>query len=209
MDTSSSENKSIIYESIVNSNYINPKDGTKQQNMTKEDIKEKLSGFRTLNEKNYKYLLTLPIFKTWIRYYNPKTKQFRIGGLLMKVDPELRFIMLVNTGLKKSWSVQLKDNIIFVPDPKYENDINKQNKDDKDIKYKQNKDDKDIKYNKQNDNIKKKEYLIKEKLYKLYLEGNLKKESKVQDIPDPEKIKECAKKDKLYNLYLSGKLKII
>lgn len=196
MDTSNESIKSIIYESIVNSNYINPKDGTKQQNMSKEDIKEKLSGFRTLNEKNYKYLLTLPIFKTWIRYYNPKTKQFRIGGLLMKVDPELRFIMLVNTGLKKSWSVQLKDNIIFVPDPKHENNIIE-------------KENKDIKYNKQDDNIKKKEYLIKEKLYKLYLEGKLKKESKIQEKEDPEKIKECAKKDKLYNLYLSGKLKKI
>lgn len=182
------------YDSMVNSKYKNPKDGSKQSKLTKAEIKEKLIGYKTLHEKDYKYLLTLPVFKTWIKYYNHVTKEFRVGGLLMKVDPELRFITLVNTGIKKSWSVQLKtnENIIFVPEL---------------VKVKVDTSEVEPVLETQN----KKDYIIKEKLYKMYLEGKLQKNKQPEKEPetDPEKIKECATKEKLYKLYNEGKLKRI
>jgi hypothetical protein len=192
--TSKSEN-SVKYESIVNSKYKNPKEGSKQSKLTKAEIKEKLIGYKTLNKKDYNYLLTLPVFKTWIKYYNHVTKQFRVGGLLMKVDPELRFITLVNTGIKKSWSVQLQtnENIIFVPEPSKRLSVTV--KDDEPVSKAENK--------------KRKDYIIKEKLYKMYLDGKLQKNKQPEPEMDPEKIKECATKEKLYKLYNAGKLKRI
>ena len=187
--TSSSGSGSDKYnfDSLANSTYIKPISGSLQDNMLKEDMKKKLIGYKTLKEHNHSVLLTLPLFKTWIRYYNPTTKQFRMGGLLMKVDSELRFIMLVNTGIKKSWSVQLKDNIIFIPDNDHPeiHGIIKEN------------------------TIQQKEYIIKDKLYKMYLEGKLQKNTTTEPNTDPEKIKECAIKEKLYKLYTNGKLKRI
>lgn len=199
------------YDSIINSDYKNPKGGSKQSLLSKTEIKEKLAGYKTLHKDDYRYLLTLPPFKTWIKYYNPTTKQFRVGGLLMKVDPELRFLTLANTGLKKSWSVQLKnhENIIFVPDPKSNvnvpttvaNTVNVTTNVTKDIETRQ--------LIEENE-IKRKEFMVKEKLYKMYLEGKLKKNTEGKDREeeqDPEKIKECATKEKLYKLYKNGKLK--
>ncbi len=137
-------------------------------------------------------MLTLPVFKTWIKYYNQVTKQFRVGGLLMKVDPELRFITLVNTGIKQTWSVQLKtnENIIFVPE------LVKVKVDTPEV---------------ESEDENKKDYIIKEKLYRMYLEGKLQKNKQPEQEPetDPEKIKECATKEKLYKLYNAGKLKRI
>jgi hypothetical protein len=145
-----------LFKSISDSNYKKPKGGTYQDNLSKSEIKKKLIGFKSLKTKEAKkYLLTLTPFKTWIKHYNPTTRQFRTGGLLLKVDPKLRFIMLVNTANKISWSVQLDDNIIFVPDPL------KKEQEEKDKK------DREI-------NIKKEE-IIKDKLYKLFITGKLKK----------------------------------
>jgi hypothetical protein len=189
-DDSSSNSSKVKYDSMVNSKYKNPKEGSKQSKLTKAEIKEKLIGYKTLHEKDYNYLLTLPVFKTWIKYYNRVTKQFRVGGLLMKVDPELRFITLVNTGIKSSWSVQLKtnENIIFVPElVKVKVETSEVESEDKN----------------------KKDYIIKEKLYRMYLEGKLQKTKQPEPETDPEKIKECATKDKLYKLYNEGKLKRI
>lgn len=135
------------YSSLVDSGYTKPKSGSKQDNMTKEEIREKLQGYRALKTMQEKrYLLSLKPFKVWIRYFNTQTKEFRVGGLLKLVDPELRYIMLVNTNKNLTWSVQLKDNIIFVP---------------KDLEEKQ--------------KAKEKEQLTKEKLFKLYKEGKLAK----------------------------------
>lgn len=185
---SESNSCSVKYDSMVNSKYKNPKEGSKQSKLTKTEIKEKLIGYKTLHEKDYKYLLTLPVFKTWIKYYNRVTKQFRVGGLLMKVDPELRFITLVNTGIKRSWSVQLKtnENIIFVPElvkvKVYTPEVESEDEN-------------------------KKDYIIKEKLYRMYIEGKLQKNIQKEPETDLEKIKECTIKDKLYKLYNAGKLK--
>lgn len=135
------------FTSIVESGYKKPKEGSKQDNMSKEQIREKLQGYRALKTiQDKRYLLTLKPFKVWIRYFNTKTNEFRVGGLLKLVDPEMRYIMLVNTNKNLTWSVQLKDNIIFVP---------------KDIEEKEKE--------------KEKEKVTKEKLYKLYKEGKLSK----------------------------------
>ena len=71
---------------------------------------------KTLKEK--KILRYMTPFKTWIRYLNIHNKKFRTGGLLLKVEyPD--YIMLVNPKLNLTWSVQLNDHIIYVPDKEY------------------------------------------------------------------------------------------
>lgn len=39
---------------------------------------------------------------------NARSKKFRLGGWLTKVDPSLRYLRLVNPYAKRSWSVQLR-----------------------------------------------------------------------------------------------------
>lgn len=134
------------YTSLTDTNY---KGKSKQAEMTKEQIKEKLKGYKALKTANdKKVLLELQPFKTWVRYFNTETKQFRVGGLLKLVDPDLRYIMLVNTAKGITWSVQLNDNIIFIPDPEKQKEKLKE---------------------------KLKEECEKDKLYKLYKAGKLKK----------------------------------
>jgi hypothetical protein len=126
--------RDVKYSNLNSTGYKKPKSGSRQDNFNRDEI---------LKEKQL--LTQLPNFKTWIRYYNTETKQFRTGGLLMKVSfPD--YIMLVNTAKNITWSVQLKNNIIYVPDPK----IAKQKE-------------------KEND----KETAIKEKLFNLYKSGKL------------------------------------
>jgi hypothetical protein len=80
-----------------------------------------------------KVLERLPLFKTWVRYYNTQTKQYRVGGLLMKVVyPD--YIMLINTAQNLTWSVQLKDNIIYIPHPKVAEEKRQEKKRDNIIK---------------------------------------------------------------------------
>lgn len=147
-----SESTPYQFTSIVNSNYKKPKGGTQQENMTKEQVKERLKGYKVLKTmKEKRELLTLQPFKVWIRYFNTVTKEFRVGGLLKLVDPDLKYIMLVNTRNKLTWSVQLKDTYIFIP-----KDIKEKNRE-KELEKEQFK----------------KEQLIKEKLYKLYITGQL------------------------------------
>lgn len=103
---------------LLESNYNIPKNGTIQDNLTSEQILDKLKNYvplKTLREKEV--LTTLQPFKTWIKYINKDSGKFRNGGLLMKVVyPD--YIMLINSVSKLTWSVQLKDNIIFVKHPK-------------------------------------------------------------------------------------------
>lgn len=95
-----------------------PQYKSRQNKFTDEEIEEKLRGYvplKTMEQK--KYLETLTPFKTWIRYHNTKLDQFRTGGILVKVSyPD--YIVLRNTNNNVAWSVQLKDNIIYIPDPK-------------------------------------------------------------------------------------------
>ena len=150
------KSKGKSYISIKNSKYKKPITGTKQDFLTKEEIRNKLKGYKALRTfEDKKYLLKLKPFHVWIRYFNTNTNEFRIGGLLQKVDPELKFIMLINTTNKISWSVQLKDNIIFIPKNYEEKQQQKQRLKKEKLKEKQN------------------EMIIKDKLYKLYLDGKL------------------------------------
>jgi hypothetical protein len=85
---------------------------SRQDLLTEEDIKSKL--------KNYKRIRNIPELKdvkpsTWVKYFNTDKKLFRVGGVLTNNGyPD--FFILKNPYNKKSWSVQLKDNVFFVPD---------------------------------------------------------------------------------------------
>jgi hypothetical protein len=143
------------FQRITDSKYKKPITGSKQENMEIDDIKKKLQGYIKLKSmEDKKILTTVPPFKTWVRYINNETKQFRTGGLLMKVNyPD--YIMLVNTAKNLTWSVQLSENTIFIPDPK-----EMENKREKE---KQKKD---------------KEETIKNKLYEMYKNGELQSKRK-------------------------------
>lgn len=99
--------------------YEKPSDGSVQENLSDEQKLKLIKHFiplRTMKEKEY--LLELPTHKPWIRYYNLKSKQFRLGGLLCRVQfPD--YIILMNYRTKVFWSVQLKDNIIYVSNKDY------------------------------------------------------------------------------------------
>lgn len=137
----------LQFKSISTSNYKKPASGSRQDNLSKEEIKERLKGYIPLRSMQEKKILTkLPYFKTWVRYINENTKQFRTGGLLMKVVyPD--YIMLANTNQSLTWSVQLKNNMIFIKNPQ-------------ELQEQQEK--------------KKKDEQIKDKLYEMYKKGQLK-----------------------------------
>lgn len=143
---SSSYCRPVQYSGLSQTGYKKPNSGTRQDNLSRDDILERLENYIPLKTMKEKQLLTqLPIFKTWVRYYNTTTKQFRTGGLLMKVEyPD--YIMLVNTAKKITWSVQLQNNIIYVQDPKIKKQKEKENE---------------------------KEIAIKEKLFDMYKNGKL------------------------------------
>lgn len=148
---------------IAKTRYKKPISGSKQDLFTKDEIIKRLENtipLKTMEEK--KILTKLPYFKTWIRYYNTKTKRFRIGGNLMKVVyPD--YIVLVNLNNKISWTVQLKDCIFYITDPsmkKDETNINNTNKLNNNSNNK----------NKSKDDMEDK---IKDKLYSLYKQGKL------------------------------------
>ena len=140
----------VAYKSLIESNYKKPINGSRQDNFTRDDILKRLENCVQLKSIQDKQMLEeLPIFKTWIKYYNTTTRQFRTGGLLMKVMfPD--YIMLINTAQNITWSVQLKDNIIYIPDQT----IVKQTQ-------------------KQKEESDRKEKMIKEKLYDMYKRGKL------------------------------------
>lgn len=166
---SKSKSKGPKFESIVNTslNYTRPRKGTKQDNYKKEDIIKQLNGFiplRTIEEK--KILTQLPIFRTWIKYINMETKQFRTGGFLMKVQhPD--YITLANPRTKVSWSVQLNNNIIFIRDPRKNEETTEY---DTDTYYDT---DTFTETQTQTQTTDNEIEIIKDKLYKLYLKGQL------------------------------------
>jgi hypothetical protein len=161
----------VTFKSIVQSNYTKPVYGSKQDNLTIDEIKEKLQGYVSLKSMNDKKVLTmLPLFKTWVRYYNIEKKQFRTGGLLMKVVyPE--YITLANTVSKVTWSVQLKDVIIYILHPDVASKRMEENEERRKEKTKETQMERKI----EKQNEKKKEKVIKDKLYDLYKKGELRK----------------------------------
>ena len=64
------------------------------------------------------------------------------------------YIMLINPNQNVSWSVQLKDNIIYIQDPRKQEMTRKQKEEERREK-------------------KEKERLVKEKLYEMYQNGRL------------------------------------
>jgi len=113
--TSKQKNKNG-FKTIASLNYKKDETKTMQSKMSKQDILNKLEGFISLNNiEEMSVLETLPIMKTWVRYMNKETKQFRLGGLLLKVEYP-KYIVLANTTHKIVWSVQLNNNVLFIKD---------------------------------------------------------------------------------------------
>jgi hypothetical protein len=120
----SKKKKSNNCRSLKKSKFKKPVNGSIQENFTKQEIKDRLIDYiplsLPLDTADKKVLLNLKPYKTWIKYYNVEKRQFRVGGLLTKVDPEFRYLMLTNTKFKLCWSVNLKTNVLFIPDPEIE-----------------------------------------------------------------------------------------
>jgi hypothetical protein len=149
-DGTETERDNCKFRSICDVKYKKPENGTKQENLTRDDVIKQLDKYIPLKTiKDKRYLEHLPLFKCWIKYFSLKTRQFRLGGLLIKVCyPD--YIMLLNPTHKITWSVQLNDNIIYMPDPRLI-DLNKSEKDPE----------------------KSKERFIKNKLFDMYKRGKL------------------------------------
>lgn len=88
-----------------------------QNTLTVEQIKARLEGYTALKTiDEMKILKKLPLYRTWVKYIVKDTKQYRGGGMLIQsCYPE--FIILKNMQNKVSWRVNLDDVIIFVKDP--------------------------------------------------------------------------------------------
>lgn len=142
------------YITVSRPQYKKPQQGSIQDNFTKEEILRRLQNcipLKTIQEKSI--LNDLPIFKTWIRYYNVEKRLFRVGGLLLKSGyPE--YIMLINPKQNVTWSVQLKNNIIYIQDPRKQEMTRRQKEEERRAK-------------------KEKERMVKEKLYEMYQNGKL------------------------------------
>jgi hypothetical protein len=142
------EERDLVRHVNVSSNKVPRKIWTREEMM--ERIKDYIP-LKTMNEK--RLLLEYPVIKTFIRYFNVKTNQFRAGGLLVKVVyPD--YIVLTNTVNKVFWSVQLKDNIIYVPHPEKFR-LNEKRKEEEKKKDAQ------------------REKMIKDKLFQMYKQGRL------------------------------------
>ena len=89
-------------------NYTRPNQ-THQELLSNQDIKNKLKDYKKVDDINKIQL------GTHIRYFvvdqKTKTNLFRLGGILNKIDPNLRYITLTNGNL--SWSVQLSNSILY------------------------------------------------------------------------------------------------
>jgi hypothetical protein len=92
----------------TNNTYIRPNQ-THQELLSNQDIKDKLKDYKKIDD------ISSTSIGTHIRYFNidpkTKTKLFRLGGFLNKIDPKKRFITLNNGNL--SWSVQLSSSILY------------------------------------------------------------------------------------------------
>jgi len=174
-DESSNYTTKDGFISIVDSGYKKSKYGSKQDRMIGDDIVAHLDNYTALKTiKEKKILKRIRPFKTWIRYLNLKNKKFRVGGLLMKVVyPD--YIMLVNPKLNLTWSVQLEDNIIYIPDKDYKDYKKEYNKENplndlqkEEIKKKKEKEEK-IKIKEKE----KEEEILKDHLLLLYKNGKL------------------------------------
>ena len=80
-----------------------------QEKLSPSEIKKKLEEYSQVED------IRKVSIGTHMRYFtfNPKTgeKQFRLGGFLSKIDPEMKYVILQNGSF--SWSVQLSGTVFF------------------------------------------------------------------------------------------------
>jgi hypothetical protein len=93
---------------ITRSHYNRPTK-TFQDTLSNADIKDKLKDYKKVND------ISKVMMNTHLRYFTKDKKTgnqlFRLGGVLTKVDPELRYVILSNGDL--SWSVQVGTSTFF------------------------------------------------------------------------------------------------
>jgi hypothetical protein len=90
--------------------YERPKH-THQDLLSSNDINTYLKNYKLV--ENITDIQNIPI-GTHIRYFTiqaDKTKKFRLGGYLQKIDPQYRYITLTNGTI--NWSAQLNSSIIY------------------------------------------------------------------------------------------------
>lgn len=109
--------------------YVRPKK-TLQEKFSKEEIAEKLIGYREVKDAEELNNLIGSDFRYFVyeKTGSKVLKKFRIGGKLIKIDPNNKYIVLA-TGLppnQKTWSVQLDNSELYVK-LKVEDVINNQN----------------------------------------------------------------------------------
>ena len=101
------ENKNITKRLTRDNNYSRPKK-TYQDNLSPDEIKQKLEEYKKIND------ITKADLNTHLRYFiidKTGNKQFRLGGFLNKIDKDLKYVILSNG--KFSWSVQIDNSIFF------------------------------------------------------------------------------------------------
>ncbi len=93
---------------ITRSQYNRPTK-TFQDTLSNADIKDKLKDYKKVTD------ISKVIMNTHLRYFTKDKKTgnqlFRLGGVLTKVDPELRYVILSNGDV--SWSVQIGTSTFF------------------------------------------------------------------------------------------------
>ena len=98
----------VITKRLARTSYNRPTK-TYQDTLSNTEIKDKLKDYKKVND-----ISKIPI-NTHLRYFTKDTNTgdqlFRLGGVLTKIDPEMRYVILSNGNL--SWSVQIKISTFF------------------------------------------------------------------------------------------------
>jgi hypothetical protein len=104
-------NPPIITKRLSRDTNYKPTGSTYTQQLSEAEIKKKLEDYTRVKKEE---VPSIPL-NTHIRYFsiNPKTgeKQFRMGGMLTKHDPNNQYIVCSNGTL--SWSVQIANSIFY------------------------------------------------------------------------------------------------
>jgi hypothetical protein len=98
----------VVTKRLTRTNYNRPTK-TYQDTLSNNEIKDKLKDYKKVND-----ISKVPI-STHLRYFVKDKKTgnqlFRLGGVLTKIDPEMRYVILSNGDL--SWSVQINNSTFF------------------------------------------------------------------------------------------------
>jgi hypothetical protein len=97
----------VITKRLSRNDYNRPAK-TYQDTLSNTDIKDKLKDYKKVND------MSKISISTHLRYFTKDkngNQLFRLGGVLTKIDPELRYVILSNGSL--SWSVQIKNSTFF------------------------------------------------------------------------------------------------